>query len=420
MPRGSSAAGLGWLYNASKAPEMTNAYSAALSLNALRNTWLNLYSKSSPRSRNSTGIDNVSINDFTADHKNHLIRLARRLRHREFQFSALRPHLIKKSNGKDRLICVPTVQDRIIQRALLDFLELRYSDRLANKVSYGFVRKRGVKLAVHDACELRKKYPWVYKTDITSFFDSIDRADLERALKRSIRESSLYPILAEAIHCEIDSVNGSAKKRIAALGIRPDRGVRQGMPLSPFLSNLMLAQFDKEIERRSLHAVRYADDLIFLASSRHECEQLAIFCTEQLAPIGLTVPPVGLEKESKSVIYEPGEPAEFLGVSLVPAADEYRLELTAKQIHGIRDELLGLGSIPELLARRITLAKLGSTLASRTHGYLAAYDMCHNVDSLERALEELQQKVLKKIYVDELKINIAGLNREARTFLGLR
>ncbi|KVN53442.1 hypothetical protein WT14_31755 [Burkholderia stagnalis] len=182
----------------------------------------------------------------------------------------------------------------------------------------------------------------------------------------------------------------------------------------------MLAQFDKEIERRSLHAVRYADDLIFLASSRRECEQLAIFCTEQLAPIGLTVPPVDLETNSKSVIYEPGEPAEFLGVSLVQAAGEYQLELTAKQIHGIRDELLQLGSIPELLARRVTLAKLGSTLASRTHGYLAAYDMCHNIDDLERALEELQQKVLRKIYVDELKINLAGLNREARTFLGLR
>ncbi|KVD38210.1 hypothetical protein WI84_12970 [Burkholderia ubonensis] len=123
----------------------------------------------------------------------------------------------------------------------MNFLSDRYADRFANKISYGFVKDRGVKKAVHDACEIRAKYGWVYKTDITSFFDSIDRLHLERALKAVIRERSLHPLLVQAIGCEIFATKGSVAKRINRLGIKAGRGVRQGMQLSPFFSNIMLA-----------------------------------------------------------------------------------------------------------------------------------------------------------------------------------
>ncbi|MFM0382756.1 hypothetical protein PQQ71_05450, partial [Paraburkholderia dipogonis] len=110
-----------------------NAYSSVLSLPALNDAWRTIFRKASPRSRNSVGVDNVSLNDFRSDEKAHLNRLARDLRSKTFQFTSLRPHLIPKSNGKDRLICVPTVQDRVVQRALLDFLSVRYAGKLANK-----------------------------------------------------------------------------------------------------------------------------------------------------------------------------------------------------------------------------------------------------------------------------------------------
>lgn len=395
----------------------TNAYSSALSLNALREAWAELFKKASPRSRNTTGVDDISINDYRADEKARLNRLARDLRRQAFQFSDLRPHLIPKSSGKDRLICVPTVQDRIVQRALLNFLSNRYADRLANKISYGFVKDRGVKKAVHDACEIRSKFGWVYKTDIASFFDSIDRSHLERALKAVVRERSLHPLLAQAIDCEIATTKGSVAKRISRLGIKDGRGVRQGMPLSPFFSNIMLAGFDRAIAQQSLRAVRYADDLIFFASSYSECEHLAEFCTHHLAPIGLTVPPIQLG--SKSVIYEPNEPAEFLGVSLVRHQASYRLELTQEQIGAIRDDLLKLGSVQELVARGITLPKLGNVLKLRRNGYLAAYNMCHNVADLDRELGKLEQRVLRRIYTEGLGIDVGKLLPVARNFLGL-
>ncbi|MBB5468587.1 retron-type reverse transcriptase [Paraburkholderia sp. CI2] len=394
-----------------------NAYSSALSPEALRDAWANLFKKASPRSRNSTGVDDISINDYRADEKARLNRLFRDLHRKSFQFSDLRPHLIPKSADKYRLICVPTVQDRIVQRALLDFLSSRYADRLANKVSYGFVKERGVKKAVKDACNLRAKHGWVYKTDIASFFDKIDRALLQRALKSAIRERSLHALLGQAIVCEIAPVKGSAATRIHRLGIKRGEGVRQGMPLSPFFSNIMLGGFDRTIEQRGFPAVRYADDLIFFASSRDECEDLAQFCSEHLMQLGLTVPPI--EPGSKSVIYEPDQPAEFLGVSLVRHHSSYRVELTSEQIAAIRDELLKLGSVPELVSRKITLPKLGQVLSLRRNGYLAAYDVCHNVADLERELGKIEQRVLRRIYSDGIGVNLAKLSGAARTFLGL-
>ncbi|MFM0390025.1 reverse transcriptase domain-containing protein, partial [Paraburkholderia dipogonis] len=286
-----------------------------------------------------------------------------------------------------------------------------------NKVSYGFVKERGVKKAAKDACDLRAKHQWVYKTDITSFFDKIDRERLQWALKSAVRERSLHPILMQAIASEIATVKGSQATRILRLGIEHGKGVRQGMPLSPFFSNIMLSGFDQEIEQSGLRAVRYADDLIFFASSRNECEWIAMFCSKELGRLGLQVPPI--EPDSKSVIYEPTEPAEFLGVSLTPYGGSYRVELTKAQIDVIRDELLKLGSIPELVSRKITLPMLGHLLALRRNGYLAAYDVCHNVSQLEHELVKLQQRVLRRLYADGLGIKLATLSGSARTFLGL-
>ncbi|WP_183156895.1 reverse transcriptase domain-containing protein [Burkholderia pseudomallei] len=380
--------------------------------------WLDISKRASPRSRNTVGTDGQSIADFQLDAKSRVARLTRELRSGNFRFDPLRPHLVPKPNGKDRLICIPTVRDRIVQRALLNFLADRYDAKLANKISYGFIRNRGVKKAAADACALRASHRWVFKTDIASFFDRIDRDQLRRSLTRIIRERSLHAILFEVMSCEIEATRRNQQKRIAQLGIKNGTGLRQGMPLSPFFSNVMLADFDRSIQANGLSAVRYADDLIFFADSRDECMDLAAFCAGQLRPIGLEVPPIG--PGSKSVIYQPEEPAEFLGVSLVPSGGQYQLELAKEQKDRIRDEMLALGSIDQLLARNINLTKLGTVIAQRRNGYLAAYDMCKNVGTLDSALSDLEQRVLRKIYQEGLTIDLGKLSPSARTFLGLK
>jgi len=396
-----------------------NARHKVFSVSALTQAWSDLLLNTKPQSRNTSGVDNISINDFAENPKHLLLKLSRELANGQFRFQELKAVLIKKPNGKDRLICVPTVTDRIVQRALLNFLAAKYHSKVANDFSYGFIKGRTVKDAAEVACAIRASKPWVFKTDITAFFDTVDRAILQGSLVKIVRERSLHPQLVEAIGCEArPPTSRASRRRIAQLGIRPGIGLRQGMPLSPFFSNLLLTSFDEKVISAGIPGVRYADDLIFFASSRDECLHIAQFCEEQFANLQLAIPKIETAG-SKSVIYAPGEPAEFLGLELAPIATGFELRLSSNQIERIREEMLSYGSVKELLSRKVTLRTLGVVLRAKRDGYLAAYDACTNIGQIEAELKAIERKCLVKIYRDELKIDLSAIGAEACTFLGL-
>lgn len=396
---------------------MPNAYQRVLTYTNLERNWRQLFNSTRQSSRNTSGSDGQSLNDFARDPKGELRTLARNLKSGAFAFSPLKPHLIPKPNGKYRLICVPTVRDRVTQRTLLEFLSKQYHSDLANSISYGFIRGRTVQDAAAKASKLRASHPWVLKTDIRAFFDQIDRALLDRQMRRLVRERSLHEILHSVITCEIGVVKRSQQREIQRLGIKVGLGVRQGMPLSPFLSNALLVPFDREIQKRGFAAVRYADDLVFFSDSEEGCKQILGECTIALEKLKLDVP--GLALGSKTQIYQPDEPAEFLGLGLCKTDTGYSLRLLDAQREAIRNRILALGSVKELLAQRITLANLGSAVTNRISGYTAAYDCCDNIAELEHELECLRKKLLKRIYQNDLQIPITKLSAEALTFLAL-
>ncbi len=383
----------------------------------MNRAWRTLFARARPQSRYTQGPDGVSLNDFALDLSGNLRALSQELRNGTFKFQPLRPQLIPKPNNAYRLICVPAVRDRVVQRALLELLSEKYGARLENSVSFGFVRRRTVEQAGRVACSLRKAHPWAFKTDVTSFFDRIDRHLLRDRIQRVIRDKSLHGLLFAALGSEIATARPSVAKKIRALGIREGRGVRQGMPLSPFFANLVLQPFDAAIEKQKLKAVRYADDLIFLADTEQECHAIEAFCRTELAKLGLDIPPIG--PGSKSVLIAPSQAAEFLGLAVSPRPGGYELRLMSDQVARIRAEVLQLGSIPELLARGVSLRTLGAILQARIGGYLSAYACCTNILELENALQDIHQRVLRRIYREGLGIDLTTLSAEKRTFLGL-
>jgi RNA-directed DNA polymerase len=405
-------------FNASGTPEMgSTAYDQVLSHETLNAAWKHLYKKTKLLSRNTTGVDAQSINDFHLDAKGNLVRLARDIRDHKFSFSPLKPYLVPKPSGKKRLICVPTVRDRIVQGALVGYLGEKYAAKLANNISFGFIKGRSVHMAADVACNSRHKRPWVYKTDITAFFDSIPRVDLRTAIKKLIKERSLHKLLFAALDCEVDSPSRAVATDIAKLGIKRGLGVRQGMPLSPFFSNLLLVDFDQKVERSEASAVRYADDLIFLCKDEDECNQVAFFCKSEFNKIGLDVPALGLG--SKSVIYPPDLPAEFLGLELSPAVGGYELRLADAQLLRLKQELLGFSNIKQLLSKNITLRTLGQSISSKRDGYLGAYDMCANIENVQLELRKAEHKALRTVYGAGLGIKLSEIGADARAFLGL-
>jgi RNA-directed DNA polymerase len=377
-----------------------------------------MLSKASPKSRKSAGVDQETLIDFDRNPTVGCRVLMKAMRGPiGYEFSALRAIPIPKDNGKYRIICVPTVRDRIVQRAINGFLAKDDRCGLANEVSYGFIPNQSVKKAVARARELRRQKNWVYKTDITTFFDSVDRSVLEVSIRRHVRDRSLHPILMAASRCEIDKPTSSIAKRIRDAGIKDGRGIRQGMPLSPFFANLLLKNFDRTIQRASIPMVRYADDLICLAASEAECRAIHQSVVAALAREQLAVPEIG--PQSKTRIYAPHEPADFLGLQLRPQAGDYVLEVPAQQTSKICQRIMNFTDMDSPENRGITLTSFNNRLEGVIAGYLGAYEFAHNAEHFEKALEDARRKAVKLVIKRMLNLEVDSLEPDGRQFLGI-
>lgn len=363
------------------------------------------------------GIDGESLESFAQTLETHLAQLSSRLRSGRFEFGPLQPFLIQKDNGKNRLICVPNVGDRVVQRAILDYLTPKNGGWLANGVSFGFVPDLGVPDAVKLAVKYRGMQPWVFKTDITAFFDRIDRKQLLDRVRSQLRQRSLHPLIESAIGCEIQAQSDKMRKSLRAMDIREGRGVRQGMPLSPFFANLVLAPFDRACTERGLAAIRYADDLIFFATSKMEAADIQDFCLRQLDALNLQIPALG--SGSKTQIYGPDEPAEFLGVELRRAiGGGYEVAISPSHMQKIKQRIYSYGNLQELRMRDLDVTKFGNSLRSTVKAYGATYAYCSNVQDLLNHLDSWQKVTMTNI-VKALGLEPGNLTADQRWFLGI-
>lgn len=368
------------------------------------------------------GVDGVSINSFAENIDSKLLSLSKRLKSDSFQFSQLKPIILHDPiKNKRRIICVPTIADRIVQRAILDRIA-KSQAWLFNEISYGFIPKtdeqKGVVSAVKKAKELRGTSPWVFKTDIQKFFDRVKRPLLEEEVRKKIRQRSIHNLLQQAMHCEIKLGPRSESTQIKQAGIQFGEGVRQGMPLSPFFANLMLSDFDKYCIKSHIKAIRYADDLIFFCQSKDQAIAIHQECKERLAKLELSIPDI--EENSKSVIASPDDSVSFLGVELSPDGKRnYSLRVGEKQFLDIKGSFYNLCGISELKTKNLTLGKLQGTLDSKKNAYSACYDYCDNIQELEIQMEHWANGVMKKV-LNNVGISVATLSTDAQWLLGLR
>jgi hypothetical protein len=274
---------------------------------------------------------------------------------------------------------------------------------------------------VHDAVSLaigqRNRRPWVYKTDISSFFDTIDRERLKAAIRKKVRHRSLHSLLIDAACREIFEPDKYRAARVKQSGIKSGCGVRQGMPLSPLFSNLFLHSFDRLIENSGISMIRYADDLIFLCRSYDECLSTDDFCREHLSQRGLTLP--ALAPKSKTCICEPGEVAEFLGLGLIPDGKTYKLDLTDDQRQKIKRRLKQFQSPRYLAQNHITIFDFGRKIDGVIAGYLGSYANCASFENLRKDLGQLRSQVTAKLFNAAFGVDISKLDNDSSAFLGL-
>lgn len=168
-------------------------------------------------------------------------------------------YIDKESGNGQRLLGIPTAFDRLVQQAIHQVLSKEW-DREFSAYSYGFRPKRNAGQAVlQSQSYINSGLGHVVNIDLKSFFDTVNHDYLMNLVKRKVKDPKLLRLIWRYLRSPI-ALNGKLYKR--------RQGVPQGGPLSPLLSNLVLNELDRELERRKYKFVRYADDFCIFAKSK--------------------------------------------------------------------------------------------------------------------------------------------------------
>ena len=206
------------------------------------------------------GVDGIIIDEFPVYLREHWSQIRDKLLNGSYRPQpVLRVEIPKRSGGK-RPLGIPTVLDRLIQQAILQVLQ-PMCDAGFSESSYGFRPKRSAHQAVRQVRQtIDSGYKWVVDVDLSKFFDRVDHDLLMCRIARKVKEKRVLRLIGRFLRAGVQ-VEGRFEPTI--------EGVPQGGPLSPLLANIMLDDFDKELEQRDHSFVRYADDfMIFVKSKR--------------------------------------------------------------------------------------------------------------------------------------------------------
>jgi len=246
------------------------------------------------------GVDGMSVDGLPDYLRENWQRMKEWLLAGTYKPQPVRRVEIPKPSGGTRKLGIPTVSDRFVQQAVLQVLQKRWDPTFSDH-SYGFRPGRSAHQAVERAQEyIQQGYDWVVDIDLEKFFDRVNHDVLMGRIARRIGDKRLLKL-----------IRGFLESGVMENGVvgPTEEGTPQGGPLSPLLSNLLLDEWDRELERRGHRFVRYADDCnIYVKSERagqRVMEGMKRFLAQKLR---LKV------NESKSSVARPKD-LKFLGFS---------------------------------------------------------------------------------------------------------
>ena len=201
--------------------------------------------------KGASGIDKMSVDKLVPYFNEHRKEIIESIMNKTYKPQPVRRVYIPKSNGKLRPLGIPTVVDRVIQQAIAQRLVPIY-ENVFSEYSYGFRPNRDCHTAIGKVLEyLNQGFEWVIDLDIEKYFDTVNHDKLISILREQVNDSHTVHLIRKFLQAGVMD-NGLVSSTTI--------GVPQGGPLSPILSNIYLDKFDKELESRGLHFVRYADD----------------------------------------------------------------------------------------------------------------------------------------------------------------
>ena len=215
--------------------------------------------------KGSPGVDGMTVHQLPGYLKQHWPAIREQLLNGTYKPQPVRRVEIEKPDGGVRKLGIPTVLDRFLQQAVMQVLQRRW-DRTFSKHSHGFRPGR----SAHQAVEAAQQYiaegcRWVVDLDLEKFFDRVNHDKLMAKIAERISDKRLLKLIRAFLQA------GAMENGLVS---PVDEGTPQGGPLSPLLSNIVLDELDRELERRGLRHARYADDCNIYVRSRRAGERV--------------------------------------------------------------------------------------------------------------------------------------------------
>jgi len=328
--------------------------------------------------KGSAGIDGMTVDALTVYLKEHWPAIREQLLSGTYKPQPVKRVEIPKPDGGVRQLGIPTVLDRMVQQAVMQVLQLRW-DAEFSEHSHGFRPGR----SAHQAVAKAQKYiaegrRWVIDLDLEKFFDRVNHDKLMAAVARRVADKRMLKLIRAFLTAGVME-NGL---------VGPvDEGTPQGGPLSPLLSNLVLDELDRELERRNHCFVRYADDCNIYVRSQRAGERvkrsITGFITRRLK---LRV------NEQKSAVARPVE-RKFLGFSFTNAREPKR-RIAAKALVRFKRKVRELTG----RTRGIGIERMTKELSSYLRGWKGYFGFCETPTVLESLDQWIRRRLRSMIW----------------------
>ena len=283
------------------------------------------------KNKGAPGVDGMTVRKIEKYLEYHRGKIEQALLEGNFKPMPVRRKEINKPGGGVRLLGIPTVLDRVIQQAIAQVLTAIW-DHTFSETSYGFRPNR----SQHDAMRhyreyVRQGYRYVVDIDLSKFFDRVNHDRLMARLATRINDKRVLKLIRSFL---------TAGVMIGGLEQATQEGTPQGGPLSPLLSNIVLDELDKELEKRGLRFVRYADDCVIFVRSKTAANRvmksISRFIVKKLR---LKV------NRDKSAVRRPWE-SKYLGLCVTNSRKKPKIRIHWKTIKRFKER------VREITARR--------------------------------------------------------------------
>src|SRR5882672_882783 len=328
--------------------------------------------------KGSPGIDGMRVEELPGYLKQHWPGIREQLLSGTYQPQPVRRVEIEKPDGGMRKLGIPTVLDRLIQQAVMQVLQGRW-DPTFSEHSHGFRPKRSAHQAVAKAQQyIAAGNRWVVDLDLEKFFDRVNHDKLIAAIARRVTDKRVLRLIGAFLKVGVLE-NGLVSPA--------EEGTPQGGPLSPLLSNIVLDELDRELERRKHRFVRYADDCnIYVRSQRagqRVMSSVTGFLTRRLK---LKV------NEAKSAVARPVE-RKFLGFSF-SSNKEPKRRIAPKALLRCKQKIRELTR----RTRGISLEQMTKELAAYLRGWKSYFGFCQTPSLLKTLDKWIRHRLRSMIW----------------------